>query len=169
MFHRLPILAFFCVLLTGCATQSYSPDNAPEMSVIREFSALYKLGPMQGRGPDTTLRVGTRVKLLRKEMGYSLVMMEDSRTGYMANEDLVPAPPRPPKPPESGLSMSDTNTGGRSRPSGQRYRGEQVNDSPLPESAPPPELDLNIGLEDIAAPPKPVPSGSPSGTPKFRY
>lgn len=159
----LQIFALVC-LLSGCATQSFAPEQAPEMSIIRDFSSFYRLGPMQGRGPDATLRAGERVKLLRKEMGYSLVLLEDNRTGYVANEDFVPAPPRPPKPPE----VAQTGQNNKPRTQGTRYRGEQVNDSPLPESAPPPELDLNIGLEDIAPPPE-VPAGTPAQPPKFRY
>ncbi|MEX1117515.1 MAG: hypothetical protein WEB60_01855 [Terrimicrobiaceae bacterium] len=168
MFIRTAFLLAISAILTGCATQTYAPEEAPEYSVIRDFASLYKLGPMQGRGPDATLRVGDRVKLIRKEMGYSFVLLEDSRTGYMANEDIVPAPPRPPQPAASA-STGPAESTGRRGPSSPRYSGQQVNDIPLPESAPPPELDLNIGLEDIASPTDPPPSETPAEPPKFRY
>jgi len=168
MLTRYAIISAICALVTGCATQTYAPEEAPEYSVIRDFASFYKLGPMQGRGPDSTLRVGDRVKLIRKEMGYSFILLEDSRTGYVANEDIVPAPPRPPQPAASA-STGSSESSGRRTPSSPRYRGQQVNDIPLPESAPPPELDLNIGLEDIASPTSPPPSDTPAEPPKFRY
>ncbi len=168
MLTRYAILPAICAFLTSCATQTYAPEEAPEYSVIRDYASLYKLGPMQGRGPDATLRVGDRVKLIRKEMGYSFVLLEDARTGYLANEDIVPAPPRPPKPAASA-STDSSESPGRRGSSSPRYRGQQVNDIPLPESAPPPELDLNIGLEDIAPPTSTPPSETPAEPPKFRY
>lgn len=156
-----------CFFAIGCATQTYAPEVAPEYSVIRNYAPMYRLGPMQGRGPSASLRVGDRVKLLRREMGYSYVMLEDERSGYVANEDLVPAPPRPPKPPEPRDTASESS-GGRQRPSSPRYHGEQVNDTPLPETAPPPELNLDIGAENIA-PADSLPTGTPAPPPKFRY
>ncbi len=48
------------------------PTRRPRYMVIADFTPFYRLGPMQARGPDATLRAETRVKLLRKEMGYSL-------------------------------------------------------------------------------------------------
>jgi hypothetical protein len=168
MLTRYILIPAICAFLAGCATQTYAPEEAPEYSVIQDFASLYKLGPMQGRGPDATLRVGDRVKLIRKELGYSFVLLEDSRTGYLANEDIVPAPPRPPQPAASA-STGASESSGRRNPSSPRYRGQQVNDIPLPESAPPPELDLNVGLEDIAPPTAPPPSDAPAEPPKFRY
>ncbi len=159
---------FSALLLAGCAAEAFSPEAAPELIIIKDFAPFYSIGPMQARGPDSTLRAGDRIKLLRKEMGYSNVLLPDERVGYIANEYMAPAPPRPRDPP----SQAGPVEGGRSnspRQSGsQRYRGQEVNDSPLPELAPIPALDLNIGPEDIASPPA-EPSPSPSGPPKFRY
>ena len=157
-----------CVLLQGCATQTYAPDQAPEYVVIRDFTPMYRLGPMQARGPDASLKVNTRVKLLRQEMGYSLVQLEDERTGYVANENLAVAPPRPPEPKVSEFTPDSPSPGSRSRrgkPSSPAYQGEQLNDIPLPDlSVPPP--DLNIAPEDISAP-TPAPE-APVEKPKFR-
>lgn len=165
-FSRNRLLLLLAFALTGCASQTFSPENAPEMVTISDFSAFYRLGPMQGRGPDASLTAGTRVKLLRKEMGYSLVSMEDGRTGYIANESLIPAPPRP-KPEVAATGDAPGSSSGR-RSRGARYRGPQVNDSPLPEPAPPPSLDLNIGPEDVVGNP-PEPATTPQDVPKFRY
>ncbi len=123
---------------------------------------------MQARGPDASLKVNTRVKMLRKEMGYSLVQLEDERTGYVANENLAVAPPRPPEPKVSEFIPDNASTGARGRrgkPSSPPYRGEQLNDIPLPDlDVPPP--DLNIAPEDISAP-TPAPE-VPLEKPKFR-
>lgn len=150
---------------SGCASEVYSPEEAPEQVVIRDFASFYRFGPAQPRGADAALPVNTRVKLLRKEMGYSLVMLSDTRTGYVANEDLVPAPPRPPEAEVAATGNSQRReSGSSSRP---RYTGPQVNDSPLPEPLPPAELDLDIGPEDVVAMP-PAPE-EPAEAPRFRY
>lgn len=160
------LAAFF---LGGCATETFAPDIAPEYVVIRDYSGFYRLGPQQGRGPDTTLRSGTRVKLLRKEMGYSLVQLEDLRTGYLANENMTIAPPRPPEQVKQEAEIAATKKrGGRSRgDEGPLYSGPQVNDTPLPDpNVPPP--DLNVEPEIM---PKniPAPDATPASRPKYRY
>lgn len=157
-----------CALISGCvSSETYSPDQAPEFLILADYTPFYRLGPMQARGPDTTLRAQTRVKLLRKEMGYSLIQLEDSRTGYIPNESMVVAPPRPPEPKPSILSDDVPSSGGKKKGRGSSspvYRGEQLNDIPLPDpSVPPP--DLNIAPEDVA--PAPTPE-APTEKPKFR-
>ena len=161
------------LFLSACAIEKFAPDNAPEYAIIRDFSPFYRLGPQQPRGPDASLRVGSRVRLLRREMGYSMVQIEDARTGYVANENMVVAPPRPPEQIKKGAennlpAASGRKRGGRSGGGNSPiYRGPQVNDTPLPDpNVPPP--DLNIEPEstpDII----PVPASTPAGTPKFRY
>jgi hypothetical protein len=132
------------------------------MSVIRDFAPFYRTGPIQARGPDASLRVGDRVKVLRREMGYSYVMLEDERSGFVATEYLAPAPPRPKPTP-----APEVGDGPRRGPGGERYRGEQVNDTPLPET-PPPALDLNVGPEEVVPLP-PAPNLDPEEPPQFRY
>lgn len=165
---KLLLTCLLSFLLGGCvASQTFSPDQAPEYMILADFTPFYRLGPMQARGPDATLRSQTRVKLLRKEMGYSLVQMEDTRTGYVPNESLVVAPPRPPAPKPSILSDDSSSSSGKKKGRGSSspvYRGEQLNDIPLPDpNIPPP--DLNIAPEDVA--PAPTPSAPPE-KPKFR-
>ena len=38
------------------------------------------------------------MRLLRREFGYSLALLTSGETGYVANEDLKPAPAAAPKP-----------------------------------------------------------------------
>ncbi|MBN8710049.1 MAG: hypothetical protein J0I10_11740 [Verrucomicrobia bacterium] len=161
------VLLAAAVILSGCAaTQTFTPETAPDYVMIRDYTPFYRLGPMQGR-PDASLPSGTRVKLLRQEMGYSLVQLSDSRTGYVANENMAPAPPLPPS--VTGSDSSDTPRSGKKRrnvPDSPRYTGEQMNDIPMPEPNTP-APDLNIAPEDVAAPaPTPTP---PAEKPKFRY
>lgn len=87
-------LAFLC--LAGCAEETYSPDIAPEYVATHGGAAFYKLGPLQTAPPDERLEADEHVHMLRREMGYSLVLLPDGQTGYVANEDLAPAPPEPP-------------------------------------------------------------------------
>jgi len=156
-------------ILGGCATETFAPDAAPEYVVIRDFSPFYRMGPQQGRGPDTSLRAGTRVKLLRREMGFSLVQLEDLRTGYVANENMTVAPPRPPEPvkPDAEISASRKKGGRQRGDDSPVYSGPQVNDTPLPDpNAPPP--DLNVEPE-IVPDTIPVSDATPIARPKYRY
>jgi hypothetical protein len=165
----LAVLLAASLFLSACATESYEPSAAPEYMSTRDFSPFYRFGPQQGGGPDATLRAGTRFKLLRREMGFSYVQLDDSRTGYVANENMAVAPPRPPE--AKRQEESSAATGSRKR--GARgaespvYSGPAVNDTPLPDPNTPPP-DLNIEPE-IVPDTIPVPSSTPAGTPKFRY
>jgi hypothetical protein len=76
----------------ACATQTFRPEEAPEYVIIRDPTPFYLSKPRQEGTPDAGLSAKTRVKLLRKEAGYSLVLLEDSRTGYVANAYLTQAP-----------------------------------------------------------------------------
>ena len=90
--------ALFCAMicLVGCATEKFDPSQAPEFLVKEDYGLFYLIGPAQERGPDASLRHGERVKMLRREFGYSYVTIADGRSGYIANEALAPAPaPKP--------------------------------------------------------------------------
>jgi len=158
-------------LLASCAApKNFAPDQAPEYVIIRNYTPFYLMSPMQRNGPDASLPKDTLVKLLSQDMGFSRVKLEDERTGYVANEYMAVAPPRPPEPRESIVSAdggTSARSGNRKRgTSGPRYRGEQVNDTPLPDvNVPPP--DLNIAPEEVpAATATPAP---PPEKPKFRF
>lgn len=159
------LLLFAALAFAGCAMETYAPDAAPEYVIIRDFTAFYRLGPEQGRGADASLRPQTRVKLLRREMGFSLVQLEDLRTGYVANENMAVAPPRITAPSSMKPEAGSRKHGGKTN--GRPYSGPQVNETPLPgPAAPAPDLNIQPEVVPDAAP---APSEAPSSAPKFRY
>jgi hypothetical protein len=101
-------------------------------------------------------------------MGYSLVQIEDLRTGYVANENMAVAPPRPPEQIQKEADSSQKKRGGWSHAEDSPvYSGPQINDTPLPDpNTPPPDLNVEPEvIPDSMA----VPASSPKGTPVFRY
>lgn len=86
------------LFLVSCATKTFDQSNAPHYAVAAKFAAFYRFGPMQPGGPDLSLRSGDRLRLLRREMGYSFVKIPDGRSGYVANEAIRPAPAPSPAP-----------------------------------------------------------------------
>jgi len=59
------------------------------MVVVVERTPFFRNGPAQGNGPDLSLVKGDVVEVLRKEIGYSFVRIEDGQTGYVGNEALL--------------------------------------------------------------------------------
>ena len=167
MFRFLIPLSVLVFALTGCATKTFSPAEAPEFVITQNFAPFYRMGPMQPGGPTASLPLDTRVKVMSQEMGYSRVQLEDLRTGYVANENMAPAPPRPPEVASSDSGDSGGSSSGRKKrgSGGARYSGPEVNDTPLPDPMPLP--DLNIGSEVVSEPTS-TPTPAPEA-PKFRY
>jgi hypothetical protein len=58
------------------------------MVVVVERTPFFHNGPAQGNGPDLSLIKGDIVEVIRKEIGYSFVRIEDGQNGYVANEAL---------------------------------------------------------------------------------
>lgn len=85
------------MLFAACETTPLVPAEKfiGDMVVVVNYAQFFRLGPQQAGGADRSLRVNDRVMLLRKEFGYSRVQLEDNQVGYMANEDIRPAPPEP--------------------------------------------------------------------------
>jgi len=157
-----PPLFLAVALFSGCATAPPSkPEDAVDYITSRDFVSFYLLGPVQGR-PDASVPMNTRLKLLRKEMGYSYVQLPDGRDGYIANEDIRVAPPLPP-PAKFNDEEYPPSTSGKKKKRGERYNGPDVA-VPLPEpQGPPPDLNIQ---------PEVIPEGSPTPPkekPSFRY
>jgi hypothetical protein len=147
--------AFAACGLAGCAApQTYTPAEAPEMVVVKDFAPFYSIGPQQMQGPDVSLRLEERLKLLRREFGYSYVQLDDGRTGFIPNENIAPAPPRP-----AFSGSTDAGTGRGGNRSFTPYSGPPVDDIPLP--------DLEVSPVDIP-PPVLLDDVEPEKKPQFR-
>ena len=183
-FLRNLLLSASLLVLAACATQTFQPDRAPEYVITRSFTPFYQQRPRQGASTDASLSAKTRLKLLRKGMGYSFVQLEDSRTGYVANKNMAVAPPRSQeKPFDSTSDESQTKPRKKKRPSPTRSpgasptpspspvsQGEQLKDIPSHDAAPSPTPppDLPIAPREVPAPtPTPTPE-VPLEKPKFR-
>ena len=81
------------MIFGACATQTFRPEEAPAYTLTRDPTPFYLSKPRQEGTPDAALSADTRVKLLHKQTGYSLVLLEDSRKGYVANTYLKKVPP----------------------------------------------------------------------------
>ena len=141
------VLAAAAVLLVGgCETvpMEPSPDYVPDMVVATDYAQFFKLGPQQAGGADFSLRAGETVMLQRKEFGYSRVQLENDLVGYMANEDITPAPPQ--EKPKPGKRKSGSRSGARSQPAAVE---EDFEDFPLQD------MNLDILPEDIPLEPLP--------------
>ena len=163
---------------SACATKTFSPDQAPEYTITRSFTPFYSERPVEGATTDISLSEKTRVKLLRKETGYSRVQLEDSREGYVANKNMVVAPP-------GSQDRPFGSTVEESRPKPRRKKriiraaaptptpvsqGEQPRPSPQEVTAPPsPTPTPQVVPKETPAPtPAPTPQATPLEKPKFR-
>ena len=163
---------------SACATKTFTPDQAPEYTITRSFTPFYSERPVEGATTDISLSEKTRVKLLRKETGYSRVQLEDSREGYVANKNMVVAPPGSQERP-FGSTVEE------SRPKPRRKKriiraaaptptpvsqGEQPRPSPQEVTAPPsPTPTPQVVPKETPAPtPAPTPQATPLEKPKFR-
>jgi len=91
----LAVLAAFCAWLAGCSSQMAPAGSSFVVSTDR--AQFYKYGPAQSFGADFVLPKGQRVIMLQRSFGFSKVMTEDGTSGWIASEEIAPAPPLPRK------------------------------------------------------------------------
>ncbi|RYD68632.1 MAG: hypothetical protein EOP84_29890 [Verrucomicrobiaceae bacterium] len=153
-FFRLAGCTALLCLLSGCASNEPMPPSNKFLVSVKN-AQFYKYGPAQAFGADFNLVQGQKVTMLKREYGYSRVMLEDGTSGYMATEELKPAPPEPPPPKPAPVRKS---SGGGWFSSGKPKRS---NVQPTPTD---PLFDVN----DV---PLPLPDEEPVPTskPDFRY
>ena len=132
------------LLSSGCETTPLepSPDFIGDTVIVTDYAQFFRLGPQQAGGADLSLRTGELVMLQRKEFGYSRVQLEDGQVGYMANEDLQPAPPEQRR--KRGLRSGATNAGSRSDAPGRNKRSAQTYDEEVFEDIALPDPNLDI-------------------------
>jgi hypothetical protein len=137
------------MLLDGCSTATGPGTHAGDAYMVKsQRTAFYSFGPAQPSGPDFALNHGARVTMLSYDYGYSHVAVEGTRqSGYVATDDLTPAPPLPAPSPSALLALS------RAR---HRHGGDE---SQLPT----PEEESQIPLPEFPE------SKPPPGAPAFRY
>jgi hypothetical protein len=147
--HILPIAAA-SLLTAGCESSNqpkiFSGTTNSWYSVTANQTPFYRYGPQQGNGPDMQLPRDSIMKVIRPSFGYVKVQLQDGENGYVANEDIRPAP--------------------------STLVAEKL--APPPELPPPPTIAdqgeqflLNSDDPRLIAPPEPLPDASP--LPEFRY
>ncbi len=149
LFRTLSALGCAVVLtVTACQTVPInpSPDFVPDMVVNTDYAQFFRLGPQQAGGADLSLRTNENVMLLRKEFGYSRVQLEDNQVGYIANEDIQPAPEPPPEAKKKYTSSGKKRGGSAAE---QKYEDDFYDNAPLPDA------NLNITPEDVPLEPLP--------------
>ncbi len=129
-------LAILGALLSACSSggrRSARAESGKYFAVTADSTSFYRYGPQQGNGPDQALPRDTLMTLIRPSFGYSKVQLVEGGEGYVASEDIKPAPPTllaalfPPLP-EPGSAVSSENF------------DMQSSEPPPPEDLPDPDL-----------------------------
>jgi hypothetical protein len=164
---------------SGCSTPQGSTE-VKHYQVNVPATGLYRYGPAQSFGADYNLKQGQRVLMMKREFGFSRIMTEDGQSGYVATEDLAPAPP-PPSPPKiasrdkgrrgstrGGSSRSSASASAPSSANRKILQGAPLFDPgdlpPLPEADP---LQPPANGDKPANPEKP-PANKSKAKPGFR-
>ena len=143
-------IAAASLLTTGCQSSNqpkiFSGTTNSWYSVAASQTPFYRHGPQQGNGPDMQLPRDSIMKVIRPSFGYVKVQLQNGENGYVANEDIRPAP--------------------------ATLLAEKL--APPPKLPPPPmaadqseQFKLNSGDLRLIAPPEPLPEARPR--PEFRY
>jgi hypothetical protein len=104
--HRLTLLFnFFAIvtsILTGCrgaidpktagATAAAAATGQDYLVPIKDKVPLYVFGPQQLAAPDRLLNKDDLVRVVRTQLGFSLVQTLEGQVGWVASEDLAAAP-----------------------------------------------------------------------------
>jgi hypothetical protein len=141
------------VLLSGCAKELAPPGSRFQVSA--RSAQFYKYGPAQSFGADFVLPKGQRVIMLDRSFGFSRVMTDDGITGWVASEELAPAPPEP----RRLASRGKRTSGGGGQPA-RMYSGPRK--SSKVDSVP------GDPLFDMSDLPPPMPEDPALPQPKFR-
>lgn len=130
--------------LPACAGKNRSAKKATGQvfAVTASSAPFYRFGPQQGNGPDQFLPKDTLMTLTRLSFGYCKVQLLSGPEGYIASDDIQPAPPtllaalNPPEPTAESFDMHSS-------------------EPPPPEELPDPDLPPT-SVEPL---PEPLPEG----------
>jgi uncharacterized protein YgiM (DUF1202 family) len=101
------------LLLESCQSAGEKAMPPAGRFVVKvEKTYFYHIGPAQASGPDLQLFKGQRLTVIKRDFGYSQVVLDDGQSGYVPTEDLTPAPPdsTPTPPPKSRREHSAQRT-----------------------------------------------------------
>ena len=124
-------------LLPACASRSKAPvtraNSGKIFAVTANSTSFYRYGPQQGNGADQQLPKDTLVTLIRPSFGYCKVqLLQNSVEGYVASEDIRPAPPT--------LLAALNPATDPSISSGSEHIDMNLSEPPPPEALPDPDL-----------------------------
>jgi hypothetical protein len=89
-------LVTLATLLAGCSTVQKLGDLSGTTGdwycVTTSQTPFFRYGPQQGSGPDEQLPRDSIMKVIRPSFGYVKVRLQNGSDGYVANEDIRPAP-----------------------------------------------------------------------------
>ena len=173
----LPAALALALAFAGCAVKKAGLKSGLYV-VTSPTAEFFKYGPAQSFGPDLMLKRGDRVAMLEHTWGFCRVLTANGISGYVATEEIEPAPPssnprlviaaRGTGTPSGAPRMSTSSRQRRSEPLGNPNDPLfNVNDVPLPlpDDAPP-----KSKPQFRAAPPGPQSTPEPASKtkPKFR-
>ena len=163
--RRWAACVLFCLAGAGCETvpPEPAPDFVGDTVIANDYAQFFRLGPQQAGGADLSLRTGEFVMLQRKEFGYSRVQLEDGQIGYMANEDLQPAPPEPRR--KFGLREKAGRSGEASSPRSRQRSSAAAEEEFIDADIALPDPNLDIMPEEIPLEPLPPVPSAPSTEP----
>jgi len=91
------LLVAVTMVCCGCAKWNRARPAAANgekfFAVTANSTPFYLYGPQQGSGADKTLPKDTLVTLIRSSFGYAKVKLTTGEQGYVARDDIRPAPP----------------------------------------------------------------------------
>lgn len=139
---RALVLGLLCSLASACSSQENAVAKAPSgklFAVASEQTSFYRYGPQQGNGPDASLPKDTLMKLIRPSFGYCKVqLVTGNKEGYVASEDIQPAPPTLLAALNAPVRSASTST---SRGESERENFDvRSSEPPPPETLPDPDL-----------------------------
>jgi hypothetical protein len=133
-------IALLCGSFGACSTNQTSvtkTGGGKVFAVTVEKTSFFRLGPQQSSGPDESLPKDTLMTLIRPSFGYCKVqLMPSAKEGYVACEDIKPAPPTL----LAALNASLHPMSGSSGRENFDVRSTDPNFVPPPEALPDPDL-----------------------------